>query len=99
MKQAQLNDQTPLPPPPDGRGREAFPLTPDPSEHLCIHVINFFSFPGFRKILKKHDKNLATDVGAKWRVENVDVANFYTDKSIDKLIAKTEQVSLKTIGL
>jgi SPX domain protein involved in polyphosphate accumulation len=31
-------------------------------------------FSGFRKILKKHDKNLNTDSGAKWRSEYVDTA-------------------------
>lgn len=47
-------------------------------------------FLGFRKILKKHDKNLETDSGAKWRSENVDVAHFYANKDIDKLIQETE---------
>lgn len=45
---------------------------------------------GFRKILKKHDKNLNTEAGAKWRSEHVDTAHFYTNKSIDKLIQDTE---------
>lgn len=48
------------------------------------------NFTGFRKILKKHDKNLETDSGAKWRSENVDVAHFYANKDIDKLIQETE---------
>ena len=48
------------------------------------------NFTGFRKILKKHDKNLSTDAGARWRVENVEVAQFYTNKAIDKLIQETE---------
>ena len=41
---------------------------------------------GFRKILKKYDKNLKTDAGARWRSEYVDNAMFYTTKDIDKLI-------------
>ena len=40
------------------------------------------NYTGFRKILKKHDKNLSTDSGAKWRSENVDNAQFYTNKDI-----------------
>ena len=48
------------------------------------------SIPGFRKILKKHDKNLSNDAGAKWRVEKVETAHFYTNKSIEKLIQETE---------
>ena len=48
------------------------------------------NFTGFRKILKKHDKNLETDSGAKWRKENVESAKFYTNKDIEKLISDTE---------
>ena len=48
------------------------------------------NYTGFRKILKKHDKNLNTDSGARWRKENVDCAMFYTNKEIDKLIQDTE---------
>ena len=33
-----------------------------------------FKFSGFRKILKKHDKNMNTDSGAKWRAEYIDTA-------------------------
>ena len=54
---------------------------------------NFSQFElsaGFRKILKKHDKNLNNDSGAKWRIEKVETAHFYTNKSIDKLIQETE---------
>ena len=47
-------------------------------------------FLGFRKILKKRDKNLSSVDGARWRSENVDVAHFYTNKDIDKLIQETE---------
>ncbi|CAG9835977.1 unnamed protein product [Diabrotica balteata] len=45
---------------------------------------------GFRKILKKHDKLLSTDVGAKWRQEHVETSHFFTNKDIDKLINDTE---------
>lgn len=48
------------------------------------------NFTGFRKILKKHDKNLATDKGLKWRMQNVETAPFYTDTYIGQLILKTE---------
>jgi hypothetical protein len=40
--------------------------------------------------LKKHDKNLSNDAGAKWRCDCVETAHFYTNKSIDKLIGDTE---------
>ncbi|XP_019866102.1 xenotropic and polytropic retrovirus receptor 1 [Aethina tumida] len=48
------------------------------------------NFTGFRKILKKHDKLLLTDGGAKWRVDHVESSHFYTNKDIDRLIRETE---------
>ncbi|XP_044731656.1 xenotropic and polytropic retrovirus receptor 1 homolog isoform X3 [Chrysoperla carnea] len=45
---------------------------------------------GFRKILKKHDKLLNVDIGARWRAENVDIARFHTSPEIGRLIAETE---------
>ncbi|KAG5896367.1 hypothetical protein JTB14_005845 [Gonioctena quinquepunctata] len=45
---------------------------------------------GFRKILKKHDKLLATSVGAKWRQEHVETSHFFTNKDIDQMINDTE---------
>ncbi|KAF2362678.1 SPX domain [Trinorchestia longiramus] len=48
------------------------------------------NFTGFRKILKKHDKLLTTDLGSTWREENVDSSNFVTNKDIDKLIGEVE---------
>ncbi|XP_027213471.1 solute carrier family 53 member 1 isoform X1 [Penaeus vannamei] len=48
------------------------------------------NFTGFRKILKKHDKLMATTNGAKWREDNVDCSTFNTNKDIDKLIQEVE---------
>lgn len=50
------------------------------------------NFTGFRKILKKHDKLLNVDFGAKWRQDHVELAHFYTNKDIDRLIHETENV-------
>lgn len=50
------------------------------------------NFTGFRKILKKHDKLLNVDFGTRWRTEHVEVAHFYTNKEIDRLIHETESV-------
>lgn len=50
------------------------------------------NFTGFRKILKKHDKLLSIDFGAKWRQDHVELAHFYTNKDIDRLIIETENV-------
>ena len=50
------------------------------------------NFTGFRKILKKHDKLLNTNAGNQWRQNNVDHARFYTNKEVDKLIEKTENI-------
>lgn len=55
------------------------------------------NFTGFRKILKKHDKLLSVDYGAKWRTENVEMAHFYTNKDIDRLIHETESVVTQDI--
>ncbi|ODN00179.1 Xenotropic and polytropic retrovirus receptor 1 [Orchesella cincta] len=48
------------------------------------------NYTGFRKILKKHDKLVSNDTGAKWRENKVEVAGFHTNKDIDKLIHETE---------
>lgn len=55
------------------------------------------NFTGFRKILKKHDKLLSVDFGTKWRTNNVDVARFYVNKDIDRLIGETETVVTQDI--
>ena len=38
-----------------------------------------------------------TDSGAKWRSENVDCADFYTNKEIDKLIQDTESTFINEL--
>ncbi|KAK9736451.1 SPX domain [Popillia japonica] len=48
------------------------------------------NFTGFRKILKKHDKLLSSEVGARWRTNHVENAHFYMNKDIDRLIRETE---------
>ncbi|KAK3886195.1 hypothetical protein Pcinc_009654 [Petrolisthes cinctipes] len=48
------------------------------------------NFTGFRKILKKHDKLMTTNNGAKWREDNVDCSTFNTNKDIDRLIQEVE---------
>ncbi|ALC49868.1 CG10483 [Drosophila busckii] len=45
---------------------------------------------GFRKILKKHDKLLRVDTGAKWRQEYVEASHFFINKDIDNIINETE---------
>ncbi|EEC01802.1 xenotropic and polytropic murine leukemia virus receptor xpr1, putative, partial [Ixodes scapularis] len=50
------------------------------------------NFTGFRKILKKHDKLLGTNLGGQWRQGYVEVAPFYTNKDIDRLIQETESL-------
>ncbi|XP_024084092.1 xenotropic and polytropic retrovirus receptor 1 homolog isoform X2 [Cimex lectularius] len=48
------------------------------------------NFTGFRKILKKHDKLLNVDYGARWHNEHVVTSHFHTNKDISRLIAETE---------
>lgn len=50
------------------------------------------NFTGFRKILKKHDKLMNTNTGIQWRLESVEVSQFYTSKEVDKLIVETENL-------
>lgn len=45
---------------------------------------------GFRKILKKHDKLLRVENGAKWRTEHVETSHFFLNKDIDRIINETE---------
>lgn len=55
------------------------------------------NFTGFRKILKKHDKLLSQDEGAKFRTEQVEQSHFYTNKDIDRLIQETESLVTQDI--
>ncbi|KAE9535948.1 hypothetical protein AGLY_007849 [Aphis glycines] len=48
------------------------------------------NYTGFKKILKKHDKLLNKESGAKWRQEQVEISHFYTNKDILRLINETE---------
>ena len=50
------------------------------------------NFTGFRKILKKHDKLMNNDTGLKWRTTHVEIAPFYMNKDIGKLIEDTESL-------
>lgn len=45
---------------------------------------------GFRKILKKHDKLLRVDDGARWRTEHVETSHFFVNRDIDRIIRETE---------
>lgn len=56
------------------------------------------NFTGFRKILKKHDKLLTVDFGARWRQEHVEQSHFYTNKDIDRLINETESIVTEIEG-
>ncbi|KAJ8981456.1 hypothetical protein NQ317_000132 [Molorchus minor] len=53
----------------------------------------------FRKILKKHDKLLNTDLGVKWRQEYVETSHFFTNRDIDKLIHDTENLVTNELEL
>ncbi|XP_065090148.1 solute carrier family 53 member 1 [Ochlerotatus camptorhynchus] len=59
---------------------------------ILLQNYQTLNFTGFRKILKKHDKLLNVDFGARWRAEHVESAHFYTNKDIDRLIHETENI-------
>ncbi|CAH2013372.1 unnamed protein product [Acanthoscelides obtectus] len=57
---------------------------------ILLQNYQTLNYTGFRKILKKHDKLLNSNFGAKWREEHVETSHFFTNKDIDKLIKDTE---------
>lgn len=59
---------------------------------ILLQNYQTLNFTGFRKILKKHDKLLNVDLGAKWRMDHVEVAHFHVNKDIDRLINDTESI-------
>ncbi|XP_041370667.1 xenotropic and polytropic retrovirus receptor 1-like isoform X2 [Gigantopelta aegis] len=57
---------------------------------ILLQNYQSLNFTGFRKILKKHDKLMATHIGTEWRQAHVETAPFYTNKEVDHLITDTE---------
>lgn len=64
---------------------------------ILLQNYQTLNFTGFRKILKKHDKLLTCDLGAKWRTDHVELAHFYVNKDIDRLIQETETIVTQEI--
>lgn len=64
---------------------------------ILLQNYQTLNFTGFRKILKKHDKLLCVDLGAKWRTNYVELAHFYVNKDIDRLIQETEMIVTQDI--
>ena len=64
---------------------------------ILLQNYQTLNFTGFRKILKKHDKLLNVDLGAKWRMDYVEVAHFHVNKDIDRLIHDTESIVTQDI--
>lgn len=55
------------------------------------------NFTGFRKILKKYDKVLHSELGARWRVDHVDVTHFVVNKDIERMMHQTENIVTQEI--
>lgn len=64
---------------------------------ILLQNYQTLNFTGFRKILKKHDKLLNVDLGAKWRTDHVEMAHFYVNKDIDRIIHDTESIVTQDI--
>lgn len=64
---------------------------------ILLQNYQTLNFTGFRKILKKHDKLLCVDHGAKWRMNHVEIAHFNVNKDIDRLIHDTESLVTQDI--
>jgi SPX domain protein involved in polyphosphate accumulation len=59
---------------------------------ILLQNYQTLNFTGFRKILKKHDKVFKTERGNEWHKAYVEAAPFYTNKSVDSLIAEIENL-------
>uniref|UniRef100_A0A1I8NM67 EXS domain-containing protein n=1 Tax=Stomoxys calcitrans TaxID=35570 RepID=A0A1I8NM67_STOCA len=57
---------------------------------VLLQNYKFLNHTGFRKILKKHDKLLHNDLGSRWFSENVDMAYFFKNPEVERLIEETE---------
>lgn len=56
------------------------------------------NFTGFGKILKKHDKLMGNDAGAKWRQANVELAPFHMNNGVANLIQDTESLFINELA-
>lgn len=57
---------------------------------ILLQNYQTLNYTGFRKILKKHDKLLRVEHGARWRQEHVETSHFFLSKDIDRIISETE---------
>lgn len=64
-----------------------------------VYLLNYqhLNFTGFRKILKKYDKILHSDMGTRWRIDHVDVAHFCVNKDIERMMNQTENIVTQEI--
>lgn len=66
---------------------------------LLVYLQNYqhLNFTGFRKILKKYDKILHSDMGTRWRSDHVDVAHFCINKDIERMMNQAENIVTQEI--
>lgn len=66
---------------------------------LLVYLQNYqhLNFTGFRKILKKYDKILHSDMGTRWRTDHVDIAHFCINKDIERMMHQAENIVTQEI--
>lgn len=59
---------------------------------VYLQSYQHLNFTGFRKILKKYDKILHSELGGRWRTDHVDRAHFVTNKDIEHMMHQIENI-------
>lgn len=59
---------------------------------VYLQSYQHLNFTGFRKILKKYDKILHSELGARWRIDHVDRAHFVTNKDVEHMMHQIENI-------
>ncbi|XP_063705929.1 solute carrier family 53 member 1-like [Culicoides brevitarsis] len=66
---------------------------------FLVYLQNYqqLNFTGFRKILKKYDKILHSDLGTRWRSDHVDIAHFCINQDIERMMHQAENIVTQEI--
>lgn len=66
---------------------------------FLVYLQNYqhLNFTGFRKILKKYDKILHSDMGTRWRTDHVDIAHFCINQDIERMMHQAENIVTQEI--
>lgn len=64
-----------------------------------VYLQNYanLNFTGFRKILKKYDKVLHSQLGSTWRADHVDITHFVVNKDVERMLNQIENIVTQEI--